>query len=629
MASVHESRIRLLAGDLDGEEDEKFLSSVQVEQLVFERTFYDEADDARFPLFVVVADFLLTLSAYHADSAPERRTAALALRQEMLKRHGDNPIYLDPNLAVPLPPSTFQAIVDAVLAVTGPGQGEGGTLNAEQIVILLNLHFGNDNWRTQLTVDDIIALLDARLTPIWQTGGGGGTPGEGGVDADARLLAQQALDAANQAQTTADENKVWLEVYSTLSAQARESVDLGQYTIHNGRTWIVHQTTQARENTPGSGVNDGWRAIDGQYRGFATTNSRYYDAGDHVVISGTLYFNEVEGNYTAAQIMTSSNWSGGPIVDQDARDMATAAQTTIDEHIAAHPTGEASGRTEVLVPFRPGSDQTKILMESTGYVVNGNYTRYGTPHYVSADGSYTVSVDDAQDFANEPNIVALLAGGEASAPITAFPDEPTMEGLTGIYRDDNVISTVSSRPSSIINLHFIQNVGGSRFWNPDGRVARFPTGGASTPDFNSEHQWIAGIGILAIGDEKRIELITDGDQPGGTLRVRFGQQGEFVEHLVVPLVADPNTYHSGLVSDIPDGQDLEFSITNNGNIRTLHAGLHFERFILEEEYERRLTPITGRVAELEEGRDGFTHVSLTQAEYDALTPVDNTIYLVG
>ena len=66
------------------------------------------------------------------------------------------------------------------------------------------------------------------------------------------------------------------------------------------------------------------------------------------------------------------------------------------------------------------------------------------------------------------------------------------------------------------------------------------------------------------------------------------------------MTADPNAYHSGLVSDIPDGQDLEFSITNNGNVRILHAGLHFERFFLEEEYEERLIPLQERIAALEE-----------------------------
>ena len=410
----------------------------------------------------------------------------------------------------------------------------------------------------------------------------------------------------------------YIGVYGSLTAATRGSVNLGDIVLRFNRYWIVHDETLARANGPLDAEPDGWRAIDGQYRGVATPTARFYDAGDHTVVNGTIYFCEVGGQYTAAQILTSAQWSGGPLVDQTARDAAAdaaahalATSNALAAHINAHPTGEGSNRTEVFAPFRPGSRPGAILIESTGYVINGNYTAYISPHYVAASGGFTTTVDDAQDFSNEAHIRRIVDGGD-SAPITELPDSPTMDGLTGIYRDGNAISTVSSRPSSIINLHFVQNVGGSRFWNPDDRVARFPHGGAATPDFNEGHQWIAGLGILAVGNDKRIELITDGDQPGGTLRVTLGVAGgASVEHLVVPLVSDPNAYHSGLVSNIPDGQDLEFSITNNGNVRILHDGstlraIHTRRGAMR----RGLVPLQQRVSELEDS-GGVTRFALS------------------
>ena len=429
-----------------------------------------------------------------------------------------------------------------------------------------------------------------------QAPGGGFTAKEIRAMIQAEIAAHTDISHAHHAP-----RELYLGPYSNLSNNARSTVDIGQYALLNNRFWIVHLRAQARANSPGSGPNDGWRPIDGQYRGTAPPVPRFYDTGDHTIVAGVLYFCEVEGSYTAEQIAASPNWSGPTdAVDQVARAAAQGAMERAAANTAAIAgLSGGSGRTEVLVPFRPGALPDAILIEATGYVIAGNYNRYISPHYVSAEGGYTLSVDDAEDFANEPNIVALLAGGQ-SDPIGILPDSPTPAGQSRLFRNANNVYTVSARPSAIINLHFVRNVGGSRYFNPDGRVARFPEGGAATPDFNAEHNWIAGLGIIAIGNDKRIELITDGDQPGGTLRVSLGAPGgAAVEHLLVPLVADPNAYHSGLVDDIPDGQDLEFSVTNNNNPRILHDGLHFELFVLEEELEARLVPLQERVAALE------------------------------
>ena len=388
----------------------------------------------------------------------------------------------------------------------------------------------------------------------------------------------------------------YLGAYDALSETQQRTVELGQITLRYARFWICQDRTRARLFGPLESSNDGWRAIDGQYRGLATVVEREYDTADHVLHpDGSLYFCVGFGSYTSAQISNSVAWINLS-ADREARAAAAAAMAAVAGLVSG-----GTARTEVLVPFRPGARPGAVLIESAGYVVGGSFTKYVSPHYVAAAGGFTVAVDDAYDFANEPHLVALLAGGGGGgAPITAPPDAPTVEGLAGIYRDGNAITTVSSRPSSTITLHFVENVGGSRFFNPDDRVARFPHGGAATPDFNEGHQWIAGIAILAVGNEKRIELITDGDQPAGTFRVSFAVPGgAAVEHLVVPLVADPGAYHSGLVSNIPDGADLEFSITVNGQPRILHAGLHFERFILAEELEARVVPLQQRIAELE------------------------------
>ena len=460
-------------------------------------------------------------------------------------------------------------------------------------------------WATEGNNDEPIPTEKLANVP---SGGGDGS----GNDAIARAVAMQAQATADSALETANANRVYLGAYSTLTDNEKAMVNLGEVTLRYNRFWIVHDLTQARANGPLDVDPDGWRAIDGQYRGSAPTTPRVYDTADHCTVGSNLYFCVLGGTYTSAQIQTSPNWinltaSAGDGTDETARAAAAAAQSTADTNAAAIEGISTSGpaRTEVLVPFRPGSRPGAILIEATGYVVGGNYTSYGVPAYVSASGGYTISVDEAYDFRFELDGVILLTGSGVVDPIVELPDSPTLEGLTKIFRDipgdTNSISAITTRPSAIITIHFVQNVGGSRYFNPDDRVAVFPHGGEATPNFNEGHQWIAGIGILAIGQEKRIELITDGNQPSGTLRVSLAVPGSApVEHLVVPLVSDPNAYHSGLVSNIPDGQDLEFSISRNGTSRILHQGLHFERFILEEELGERLVPLQRRIVDLEE-----------------------------
>ena len=324
-------------------------------------------------------------------------------------------------------------------------------------------------------------------------------------DEVARAAAAEALAVARAANR-------YLGPYANLSAAERAEVDLGDYVLLNNRYWIVHQRVQARASAPGSGVNDGWRPLDGQFRGTAPAQARFYDAGDHTIVGGILYFCEVEGSYTAAEIPGSDNWSGagggdpggggvtpaqlaaevvarqegddglGLRIDelppapspQDIQNMIagaghatvlgltaetnarrntdTALGTRIDveagrrrdadnalgERIDNLPPG-TTPRTENLIPFRPGSDPDKVVIESTGYVVGGSYTPYSTPHYVASVGGWTISIDDAHDFANEPHIVSLLAGGGGGPPVPAsvpnllIGDNPELSAAT--YHD--------------------------------------------------------------------------------------------------------------------------------------------------------------------------------------------------
>ena len=140
------------------------------------------------------------------------------------------------------------------------------------------------------------------------------------------LTAVIARLVALEGTTPGGASSVYKGPYSNLSADQRAVLDMGDYVLLNNRFWIVHLRALARLNSPGSGANDGWRPIDGQYRGNATTLARFYDAGDHTVVGGILFFCETEGSYTADEIPTSNAWSGGGL-------NATSVEGRIDQHI--------------------------------------------------------------------------------------------------------------------------------------------------------------------------------------------------------------------------------------------------------------------------------------------------------
>ena len=507
------------------------------------------------------------------------------------------------------------------------------------------------------------AALTAHLTGHEEGGGGGG-----GVDATARAGIASHEASPHNTDGTARQGlsehigfgsihqHLYLGPYSNLSDDQRANVDIGQYVLHHGRMWFVLQRELARASGPLGSINHGWKAIDG-YRGATTTVARLYDAGDHAVsvTDGNLYFCLVTGEYTDAQVRgLTDNWRGVPsasaagfnasnenlfpffqaILRQGANVTLTPDDVAFTITVSAIPPtpGEGieipAGSHSIWKVFRPGARPAAVICQVDGYFSpQGAYTRLGTglvPHYVGTTG-FTSAVTDAYDFNDFLEDNNIYLGGGGGATLRAIPDTLDNDSRDNLYREGNEVQQVTSQPGEIVTVHFIETAGGSRYFNPDNRVAVFPHGGAVTPDLNDGHQWIAGLAIIAVGNQQRIELIADGDQPAGALRLSFATPGEAaIEHLVVPLVADPNTYHSGLVTNIPDGVDLELSITNNNNARILHDGLHRVGLVNNDKLEEEFTELERRIGVL-----GFA--ALTQSEYDALPTEqqeNGTVYLV-
>ncbi len=132
----------------------------------------------------------------------------------------------------------------------------------------------------------------------------------------------------------------YLGAYDNLLQQIKDNVNLGNIVLRYGRFWIVHERNNARANGPLSAIDDGWRAIDGQYRIDAPAQSRIYDGGDHTYVGDNLYFCRIGGNYTSAQIIASDNWDNLTLGSVDPQPGGvTAAQ------LAAEVTARSEGDT--------------------------------------------------------------------------------------------------------------------------------------------------------------------------------------------------------------------------------------------------------------------------------------------
>ena len=140
--------------------------------------------------------------------------------------------------------------------------------------------------------------------------GGGEGGGEGLTQAQVAALISAHAGQSDAHHTPPDPSppSIYLGAYDNLSATERAALELGNVVLRHNRFWIVHDRTLARQHGPLGAEPDGWRAIDGQYRGTASTNARIYDTSDHTLVGGDLYFCTGGGSYSAAQITSSANW---------------------------------------------------------------------------------------------------------------------------------------------------------------------------------------------------------------------------------------------------------------------------------------------------------------------------------
>ena len=156
----------------------------------------------------------------------------------------------------------------------------------------------------------------------------------------------------------------YLGTYDNLTQEVKSNVELGNTTLRYGRYWIVHERDNARAQGPLSAVEDGWRAIDGQYRLDAPSQSRIYDGGDHTYVGDNLYFCRTGGSYTSVQIVVSPNWDnltgGGEAGGGD----VTTAQ--LNAEIAARTEGDtALGiRIDELPDPGPGDGVTEAQLQA-------------------------------------------------------------------------------------------------------------------------------------------------------------------------------------------------------------------------------------------------------------------------
>ena len=227
----------------------------------------------------------------------------------------------------------------------------------------------------------------------WNLSGGGG--GGGGGDVTAAQLAAEA--------------------------QARQQGDTALGARIDG---LPEGVTAAQLQAEVVARGEGDNALGGRIDGLPDTNAQFAEEAlqrsQADVALGQRIDNLPEGGVT-------------PQAAEAIARMVTAVwgQADNDEQIPANKLANAvagTARTEVLVPFRPGSDATKILIQSIGYVtVADGYTEYGAPRYI-ADSGFTLAVVEAHDFANEPHFVSLLSGGGAPAagPIVSG-DNPTID----------------------------------------------------------------------------------------------------------------------------------------------------------------------------------------------------------
>ena len=216
----------------------------------------------------------------------------------------------------------------------------------------------------------------------------------------------------------------YLGPYDNLTNRMRENVDIGQYTLRHGRFWIVHQRAEARLHGPLDDANDGWRAIDGQYRGIASGASRAYDVSDHVRLAdGSLHFCFLAGEYTAAEIAASEDWANLTAGDAESISAALTAE------IAAREAGDTAlgVRIDELPAGRTDADVQALSRQE----IESNNANYVDPR-LAAEALQR----SGADIALGERIDAIPGGGGTAAGAIRF------RGSHDPNVDDYIVSDV-------------------------------------------------------------------------------------------------------------------------------------------------------------------------------------------
>ena len=86
MPSTYWDKIRLLCGDLDGQDGSFIFTEEQVASLIEDRVYLDAEGDRKVNLLEVSMDYLDIMAAYHPDTQTERTRTALRLRDRLAQR---------------------------------------------------------------------------------------------------------------------------------------------------------------------------------------------------------------------------------------------------------------------------------------------------------------------------------------------------------------------------------------------------------------------------------------------------------------------------------------------------------------------------------------------------------------
>ena len=235
-----------------------------------------------------------------------------------------------------------------------------------------------------------------------------------------------------------------------------ETYQIGDVVLQNNRFWILHLTSEGNANAPGTSNSDGWKPIDGQFRGTAFTQPRYYDTGDHTVTDGHLFFCTSGGTYTSAQITTSGNWyniSGGGGDGSGGLDAAAVTQLVNDliaaeDHHARYTDAEARNQGDAAVSIHEGQSNPHSVYATDGDLAAHALTTHGGAAAVAAhvgqSNPHSVYATDADLAAH----AATTHGGGGEGGASSFSEltgqASDAQIPAGIARDSEVTALIAA-----------------------------------------------------------------------------------------------------------------------------------------------------------------------------------------